>query len=329
MLAVLTPCLYPYIYSYSNSSTVLLSPRTPFPNTLRLHATMDSLPDETLLTIASFIDPDNWRSTQFANFRLVSRRYARIGAQVMFESFQFHPTTFALERMRGVVATGLDRWITCLDYDGDTVDRNGNHSALQTTVFGDIVLGLARAESNFTWVAAWNLHAAVFSVVDLAPACSNITMLDLHFSGFTLTPEFLPRVKEFTQSLVQLEMLTLSFGFLDYERDHDPPRLDTHAWPKLRCMVLEYVVARESEMVALLQNHAATLRCFHFKGVKLEHGDWRRVFTQVARIEHLKHGSLSCLNNLRIFDDEVAWIVEMEGQKRKVEIMTNLARWLK
>jgi hypothetical protein len=93
--------------------------------------------------------------------------------------------------------------------------------------------------------------------------------------------------------------------------------------------VLEYIVTRESEMVALLQNHAATLRCFHFKGVKLEHGDWRRVFTQVARIEHLKYGSLSCLNNLRIFDDEVAWIVEIEGQKRKVEIMTNLARWLK
>ncbi|KAF2830275.1 hypothetical protein CC86DRAFT_367091 [Ophiobolus disseminans] len=84
---------------------------------------MTPLPDELHLTILSFINPCDWRVSKYSNYRLIAKQYAHVGAQVMFESFQFPPTVRALERMENILSVGLGKYFKTLDYE-DELPRN-------------------------------------------------------------------------------------------------------------------------------------------------------------------------------------------------------------
>ncbi|KAF2818791.1 hypothetical protein CC86DRAFT_460922 [Ophiobolus disseminans] len=86
---------------------------------------MTPLPDELHLMILSFIDPRDWHVSKYGNYRLVAKKYAHVGAQVMFESFQFRPTVRALERMENILGVGLGKYFKMLDYEGEVREEEG------------------------------------------------------------------------------------------------------------------------------------------------------------------------------------------------------------
>jgi hypothetical protein len=311
--------------------------------------TIDDLPDEIHLTIAGLIDPREWRATKYSSYRLTSRRYARIGAQKMFENFQFRPTTDALVRMDGMINAGLAKWVHCLDYEGDKESRSPGGKIMHTRIFRDVVLGFARAGSPFNWLGALQLNRkGVLEGAEMASACEKLTMLDMHFVGFVAGRDE-AACRAFVRGMAGLETLTLSFddqyasryGSRHPDDAREPPRMEDvlpageHVWPRLRCVVLEWLVVAESELSGLLQRHAVTLESLYLKGLVLHvpEGEerevwvgrsWRRLFAQIARMGVLKHGDVT--NTAP--ENGVVWKVKVEGQEREVEIRTNLTRWL-
>jgi hypothetical protein len=307
---------------------------------------MDSLSVELHLLIISFLNPCEWSMTKYATYRLINRRCAQIGAQKMFYSFQFRPTTATLERMRKIINAGLAQWVVQLDCEGEHYNREGTYSSLHRTVFQEVVLGFARAKSPITQLGGVSLDRAPFLTGNITPAfldaCVNLTHLDLHFNRSMGRNT---GVHDFVQRLEYLQILTISSCNNDKElvigrnpeyigKAHDLPVL-TDYMPlycgKLRFLSLEQFGITEEETIALLRNHAGTLTSFNFQSCGLvgeSKEAWRRIFGEIGRMTRLREGKFVSLVGDGEYYRERGWKVVIEGQGREVEIETNNVRWL-
>jgi hypothetical protein len=329
---------------------------------------MDSLPDELHLMILSFLDPKEWRVTKYAQYRLISRRFAAIGAQKMFESFQFRPTTTALVRMNNMIDAGLARYIQTLDFEGevDLERQSPDHTnylvpvkteELRFQIFREIMHGFAHAKSPVEWIGAHHFPSSFFREDNMPTAFSHVKNLDLRIDAGPKVDAHrgVQRLRHYVESLSRVEMMDLAFG---EEKDwlasrYKPPMLqdviplDGFRWTKLRCLCLEYLMITDAEVISLLAAHAATLKCFHFKGFRMVRGKivalndrdfqrkwweneqlgWRNTFAQIARMEVLKHASLSSLSP-RVQEEEKVWKVKMQNDGRTIDVKTDLVKWL-
>jgi hypothetical protein len=329
---------------------------------------MDTLPDELHLMVLSFLDPDEWRVTKYAQYRLVSRRFATISAQVMFESFQFKPSTTAIDSMNKLVAAGLARYVKTLDFDGEVKSErqssyHTNHyvpvktEEIHFKIYREIVLGFATAKSPMECICAQHLPSSFFREDNMPAAFTQLKSLDLRID---MDPEDeahrgLQRLRPFVERLPCLEMMTLAFG---EEADWEARRfklpmlqdiipLDGFRWTKLRTLCLELLWIREVEVVSLLAAHAATLTCFHFTGFRMmrtkipttndrefqrkwwenERSEWRNIFAQIARMNVLRHATLSS-SSPRKAKEEKLWKLKIESDARTIDVTTDLARFL-
>jgi hypothetical protein len=328
---------------------------------------MDSLPDELHLLILSFLDPDEWRVTKYAQYRLVSRRFAAISAHVIFETFQFKPTTTAIDFMNNMVAADLARYVKTLDFDGEIKrERQSYHNNHYVPVkaeeirfqnYREIVRGFAAAKSPIEWICALHFPWSFFRGDNMPAAFTQLKNLDL---SIDIGPEDeahrgVQRLRSFVECLPRLEMMALAFG---EEADWKASRLrlpmlrnimplEGFRWTKLRILYLEFLQITEAEVVSLLAAHAATLTCFHFTGFRMvrtkilttndrdfqrkwwenEKSEWRKIFAQIARMDVLKHATLSSLNPQRAKEEKV-WKVKMESDGRTINVTTDLTKFL-
>jgi hypothetical protein len=329
---------------------------------------MDTLPDELHLAILTFLDPDEWRMTKYAQYRLVNRRFAALGAQMMFESFQFRPTTTAIDLMNNVVAAGLARYVKTLDYDGKVIheSQSPDHTNDSVLVYAEqmrvqnyreIVHGFAAAKSPIDWISAQHCPPLFFREDNMPATFTQLKNLDLHIypDPKDNTHRGVQRLRHFVKSLPRLEMMTLAFGeYGDWEakrfqfpmlRNIIP--LDGFSWPKLRVLYLEFLMIAEAEVVSILAAHAATLKCFHFQGFRIvrtkilatNERDFQRQWWEneqsvwrniFAQIARMDVLQHATLSslNLRRRQEEKVWKVKMESDGRTIDVTTDLAKFL-
>lgn len=205
---------------------------------------MNSLPDELHVRILSFLDPD-------ANCHLVSRRYVEIGAPIVFESFQFHPTDAALERMKNIAGSKLARYVTCLEFEGEVEGEYDHLISYEDTIpsrarceqaeydarvfaaklkeqereaqieavavrdaktFHDMVIGFSCAGRPIAELVALNVRQAFESDPEFKEACKSLTYLHLHINADNEDPGLLDRLEYFVKDLAHLEDLALIIG---------------------------------------------------------------------------------------------------------------------
>jgi hypothetical protein len=311
---------------------------------------MEDLPDELHLMILSFLEPEVWRATKFSNYRLVSRRFAHIGGQYMFETFQFRPTKAAKERMETIVQAGLARWIKVLDCGGKLDDKPEDTNE---NVFKEIVTGFSTAGSPIQHLAAQNMSASTFQADDMPLSIrTKLIELDLHIRATSGGPPEvnMPSFSAIVESLTQLEELYLIFGHgNDWWGWSRAPRiwdllpLEPFKWEKLRMISLHHLSVTSDAVVGLLQAHSVTLCWFQFQGFHMLQPDgtedmdedvdrprewcekaWRSVFAQIGKMEKLLHGEIYQGDAFSV----KGWKVPVDCDGRKVVIKTDLVKWL-
>lgn len=322
---------------------------------------LTSLPDELQVLILSFLDPHEWRATKFANYRLTCRRFAAIGAQSMFESFQFYPTNTSKDRLKAIANSKYKKMVNTVDYDGEVKDKEG--LVVETDISTGINLFRKAVEifaPTLKVICALNLHRALVNPLVLTPtfveACMNLTNLDLHFTygpNSALAHPGLfdaPQLRSFVERLERLEHVMLGFGENGkWNCDKswtDPPRILPLRLncPKLHCIHLKFMTATEPDLLSFLAHLPPTVRDLGFDGLKLVSHDptkvwanradwhpaaWKRVFQQIGLMSGLEQGRVYTLG-VDPWEDNAAWTIQMEGEagKRDVEIKTHLVEWL-
>jgi hypothetical protein len=142
---------------------------------------MDTLSDEIHCIIAKYLGEQHMGA---ANYRLINKRCANIGAQYLFDHFLCKPSTQCLERLRYFQRANFNRHIRTIDW---TSDPDSAHHEDETNlgsrvhIFRDIVL----ASPNMTTLGALQLRYETFFdrnySLNFAQACKNLTYLDLKF----------------------------------------------------------------------------------------------------------------------------------------------------
>jgi hypothetical protein len=311
---------------------------------------MESLPDEINLLIVSFIDEAEWRVTKYSSYRLVTRQFARIGAQHMFESFQFRPTEAAIERMNSIATSDLSRYVKVLDFDGELEAADGTLVAVSEDVriqlFTKVVWGFSQVKSPIAFLNAQHLPRNIFQSDAMPNQLTNITTLDLMIDAATELPDDdevyvkVSALKTFLARLHKLERLNLRFGQdNDWSEWNMPPAVKEvmpsgHTWAYLRSIQLECVSVMADDIIQLLAKYEGTLECFHFRQLHLSDVDspvewdnedaaeqdgpkrelaWRSIFEQISKMESLQHGEVrrrSAKPLKLIKTDVMEWLME-------------------
>jgi hypothetical protein len=315
---------------------------------------MQALPDELHLSIAHFLPPKD-----LLTYRLISKRFAIIGAELIFSVFKFDGYAETLHRLNGY----YKRHITALDFDclpkSDLVPVNNwkVEPYIGTDVFVEVLEVCSRAGVRLTDMTAGHIPLSFFKPNTFPPifssACAQITQLSLNICGDTL--EGSGTLRQFLASLTNLQSLTLHFGpqsqvlevngrgVLSPRYDRSGPRAFLYnafprgrTWLKLRILSVQYVKAATDDLVFLIRDHKQTLQELHLAHIKLDRpavskkfgwsvAMWRRVFSELGEMENLEGASV--FQWIRpSFTDRSTWTVDTA--RRSVKVPTNLTQIL-
>jgi hypothetical protein len=279
---------------------------------------MDLLPTELLHQIALHLPPSD-----LPNYRLISRLYASIGADLLFENFLFQPTDASTARTASILASTIKKCVKVLDYEGS----GGDWSVPQkVTHFLHVVAAFLATHAPIDTLGALNLRIEVFADF---PACAHLATFDVRFECLDAPTQTQTQrsLRAFLAQLTQLQNLALGFRGAAapvWLRDVVPAE---SVWVRLKHVQVEDVCVTEEEFSALLANHARTLRSVYFRDLVMGEGTWRGVFGRLGDMEKLEWAGINEVEQegcARADGEE--WRVERRGGELVVK--TNLRRWL-
>jgi hypothetical protein len=256
---------------------------------------MDSLPDELHLAIASYLDDRK----DSANYRLTSKRFARIGAEPYFKTLNFGRCLLdqALERIRAVAASPFAKFVDGFDSDGE---NKSNVDAPPRRRISSVLLPSERyiERRQHLYEIAKEFHETglrlnsvqlrniVFDVFGsswdantLARACASVKELGLFFGSPSIVPHRLDlqmaeyNMRIFLAVLHDLEVLSITFpvgGSIGYQHRLCDLVPRTQIGPRLRELTLFGVVFTAPDIVTLLSNHADTLEYVWLQALELD-----------------------------------------------------------
>jgi hypothetical protein len=306
---------------------------------------MDSLPNELQCSIASHLST----TIDIAAYRLVSKRFASLGAPSLFENFTCSPTPSTLSRLHHILQSPYAKHIKTIDFESQAAfsPRNSEEHALEVDVFGNVVKRCGQRIRTL-WVTYVRCEVFVEAVDDeFIQACTKLTYALLFFDALPYqtsrrhTVAFNKRLGKKIRCLLgeakDLEDITLHFDN-SFSHGWGKERLNglEHFWPAdnvwpalLRLNILAFATTPQ-DLVQLLKRHKDTLRCVHLEDIWLDLGDgddekgvWREVFGVLAEIGELEHG---VMRKRDVESVKEVWMLKVGG--REVEIQTNLSRYL-
>jgi hypothetical protein len=277
-------------------------------------STMDTLSDELHCMIAKYLGEELMGA---ANYRLINKRCANIGARYLFDHFLCRPSTQCQERLLHLQQANLNRHIRIIDWTSDPDSahyEDETNLGLRVRTFRDIVL----ASPNVTTLAALQLRYETFFdqnySLDFAEACKNLTSLDLRFFASEADfkaclydgakrAEFQRNLKEVLVHTRYLTVLGLCLGHAKYWRNeliwvrlclsHIIPT--DKIWAKLQVLELCCVGIMEHDFVQLLAAHSGTLMSVYLEesllldpnGAISEDSSWHRYGTVMPKWKKL------------------------------------------
>lgn len=318
---------------------------------------MESLPDELNCMIASHLDT----ATDCGNYRLVSQRFARLGAAELFHYFPFGNGTpsSAISRMQSLTASPhLVKHVKGLDFAEEHEDDDATHRRNKTNcrALATIASVFSDAGAKIEVLQAQRLRFDFFApqhdLTAFILASQHLKDVHLGFdklSRAALTPRPLAdiekRIHGFLGKLENLEVLAIWFeeeDFRGWAPGHHLRNIVplTRTWRRLRSLELHHCWVDGRDLITFLQNHeeTGTLACVHLSGLGIREvgggGDggeekkkgekWRAVFEQIGKMG-LRHGDV-CEGDSWAKEGVEEWVVRGEGGE--VGIRTDLRRYL-
>ncbi|KAH7078636.1 hypothetical protein BKA63DRAFT_248492 [Paraphoma chrysanthemicola] len=324
---------------------------------------MNALPDELQCVIASFLLP-----TDCANYRLIGKRYANIGAEPLFSTFRFNASERSYKRFTphlnpSILPYAQIESVRTLEYTGDPYEDDEipfHDGSCETRMLFEALIAFASAGVPIATLRARELVIGAFAednwMWHVSRGCRSVTTAEIQLSSpanYRNWPNCFQKdnnLKEFFEGFSNVTSMRLSFGPED--RLYRPPSfylLDTitppqHVWPALTrltlvCTCLRVQVRALEEFVA---PHRRRLRCLELRQLSTyseeatETEDWGE---QQERTRKYWRGILNTFEGFEQLIRGCVLEASNVGKEQcqswtvvtaggKVDIQTNVREWL-
>ncbi|KAH7073156.1 hypothetical protein FB567DRAFT_194177 [Paraphoma chrysanthemicola] len=319
---------------------------------------MDALPDELQCVVASFLPP-----TDCASYRLIGKRFANIGAEVLFSTFRFNASWRSYERFSTRLILLYAKYVRTLQYLGypypDDEFPCGNSSIEEQTLW-QALIAFASADIPITTLRARELVIGAFSednfLSHVTQVCASVTTAEIQLSSpadyrnSPISYQTQLNLVGFLGGLWNVTNLRLSFGPEDrlfrpksfYVLDTiTPPQ---HVWPSLTSLslVCTCLLVQVSALEELLAPHRRRLQCLELRELSTYSGEdteveewgiqqeqrrkyWRGIVDVFEGFEQLIRGCV--LEASHVGEEQCkSWTVVTAGGE--VDIKTNVREWL-